>query len=106
MTSHNWSLQLSVRYRTIAAPEITAPEFKQEDGQLGICFHKCELPPIKLEQVDFWDKSHKKQRVGKCKNGHQIEYLFPRHENGKLDLENGSYGERGFVQKTKYEQEA
>ena len=106
MASHNWSLQLLVRFRQIAAPEITAPKFKLADGQLRICFRECELPPIKLEQVDFWDESHKKQRVGKCKNGQQIEYLFPRDENGKLDLENGSYGERGFVLKMKYEQEA
>jgi hypothetical protein len=45
--------------------------------------------------------------VGKVKGGGvQLEFQFPRDQNGKIDLENGEYGERSTQLKMKYEQEA
>ena len=105
--SHNWALQLLVMFQQIEPQEITNKKFLDEEGYLRKCFRESELPAIKIEQVDFWDETHKKQRVGKCKNGGvQLEYLFPRDESGKLDLTHCDCRERGTSLKMKYEQEA
>ncbi len=61
---------------------------------------------IHIECVHWWDESHKKQRIGKVKNGSSIEYQFPRDEDGKLDLLHGHLSKRGTELKMKYEKEA
>jgi len=67
------------------------------------------LQHIEITNIDFWDETHKKVRIGRyktVKGGKQIEYRFPRSVAGKLDLEHGEFRERGTEYNMKYEKEA
>lgn len=79
------------------------------NGVLPDCFNEDKLPRLNINDIDFWDETHKKARVvGKIKTvkgGKQMELLFRRNPEGKLDP-NGEYASRGSELNMKYDKEA
>ena len=99
--SHRWATQLLIMFRE----DITVPEQFYKEGKLPQCYNLDDIPKVDIRCVDWWDETHKKQRVGKVKNGSKLEYRFPRSE-GSLDLESGTIKDAGFSFHMKYEKEA
>jgi hypothetical protein len=99
--SHRWSAQILIMFRI---PIVLPASWTVH----GVPRHLSSLvvPQIDIECTQYWDESHKKQRIGMIKNGTNIEYRFPRDEDGKLDLINGRLSARGTELKMKYEKEA
>ena len=57
-------------------------------------YDQQKLTPIKIDQIAFWDETHKKVKPGNTAAYDQDEVLtFPRDANGKVDVENGTYQE-------------
>ena len=105
--NHRWALQMLIMYRQIETQDIPK-KFLNADGTLPDCFNEDKLPHIRIENVDFWDETHKKVRIGKykvVKGGKQLEYRFPRGTEG-LYRSNGDYRVRGTEYNMKYDSEA
>jgi len=64
--NHRWALQLLIMYRQIETQDIPK-KFLNADGTLPDCFNEDKLPHIRIDNIDFWDETHKKVRIGKYK---------------------------------------
>lgn len=60
---------------------------------------------VKLQQVVFWEETHKKVHIGKGRKMIKVETRFPQNNNGKLDLENGTYQDKSTYLQVKYSEE-
>ena len=60
---------------------------------------------VSLQQVVFWDETHKKIRIGKGSKSVKSEVRFPRDKEGKVDIQNGTYAERSTYLQVKYPEE-
>ena len=72
-------------------------------------FKVDKLTKVLLDQIVWWDETHKKVLVGRQGVGSvDFQIQFYRDENGKLDLEGGTIDEskRMFQMKFKYDDEA
>ena len=83
----NWCKQLLIRLRIK-----TAVELFKDGAPIPFPFSSEFLRGkyLKIEQIAFWDETHKKVHMGKgSAKGKKEEVRFPRDINGKLDLLNG-----------------
>lgn len=64
------------------------------------------LGPLSLQQIVFWDETHKKVLIGTEGAGStKIQYRFPRDESGRLDAL-GELGQEKHYVKVKFEGES
>jgi hypothetical protein len=102
--NYRWSTQLLLMYGELSQNEV--PEsFKDNDGNYPDCFQVDKLPKLKIQQIGWFDESHKKQKVGKMKNGKKIQMRFRRDAEGNLDP-NGELAPKGYEVGMKYDKEA
>ena len=105
--NYRWSLQLLIMFRKIETQDIPKT-FLNDDGTLPKCFNEDHLPHLDARQIDYWDETHKKVRIGSyktVKGGQQFDYRFFRDMEGGLD-DNGELRPRGTEYNMKYEKEA
>jgi hypothetical protein len=99
--SYLWAAQMLLMFRiAIVLPELWIVAGVPRN--LDVNF----VQKIDIESTQFWDETHKRQRIGKLKNGTNVQYRFLRNEEGKLDLNHGQLSKRGTELKMKYEKEA
>ena len=93
-----WTRQLLAR---LGEPERTfkhGPIEKKYDGTLQ--------GKLSLDQIAWWDETHWKCLICVQNPSKSFQILFPRNEQGRIDMENGEYSkERKFVLNVKYEKE-
>jgi hypothetical protein len=82
-------------------------DLKAPDGTIPGKYNAGKLTKVSINQVAFWDETHKKVRVGQVSaNGVNYQVRFRRDENGKLDVNNGtSIAKEGSQLKMKYAEE-
>jgi hypothetical protein len=70
-------------------------------------FNVEKLTKVSINQIAFWDETHKKVRVGQVgANGMKYQVRFRRDEGGKVNADNGScIAEEGTQLKMKYAKE-
>ena len=81
----------------------------KETGKIPEHCDSSKMEKLEDDQVGWFDECHKKCHIGhKITEGKNDEFLvFPRDENGKLDLENGTHSsEKKHRMKVKCDQEA
>ena len=75
--------------------KLESQKIKGKDGKEYIpeYFDSEKLPKIHLHGICHWDETHPECKAGIEEEGAYVDVLprFPRDENGKVDLENGSY---------------
>ena len=78
-----------------------------EEGKLLDKFNIAKLTPISINQIAFWDETHKKVRIGKVgANGVKYQVRFKRSPEGKVDPENGTcLAKEGTQLNIKYSEE-
>jgi hypothetical protein len=104
---YNWNTQLLIRFGVLKKEDIPSDCYN-EDGNLRPCFDPSNLDALTTSMIAWWDETHKKCTIGglghSSANRHYA--VFPRDENGKLDLENGAYDETKVdTLQVKYEKE-
>ena len=60
---------------------------------------------LNLQQVVFWDETHKKVHIGKGSKTVKLEVRFPRDNNNKINLVKGMYAKRSTYLQVKYPEE-
>ena len=105
IASYRWSTQLLLRLGKMEQHEVPV-ELKNADGTWPDCFNKSKLSPIDIRCVQWWDETHKKQRVGRVRGNTRLQYQFPRFANGGVAPNGGSLPPRKTELKMKYEKEA
>lgn len=105
IANYRWSVQVLLRMKVITVDEIPMDLWEPKDGPLPDCFNPEKLTPIDPKFIAYWDETHKKQRMGKIKNGDNIQYRFKRNADGKVTMD-GQLEDPGEEYKMKYEQEA
>jgi hypothetical protein len=70
-------------------------------------FNVLKLTKVSINQIAFWDETHKKVRVGQVgANGMKYQVRFRRDDDGKVNADNGScIAEEGSQLKMKYAEE-
>lgn len=101
--NYRWATQLLLMYGDLDQKDV--PEMFKVNGDFPECFQSEKLRKLKLEQITWFDESHKKQKVGRIKNGKNIQMRFKRNEEGKPDPE-GEYLPRGYEVAMKFAKEA
>jgi hypothetical protein len=102
--NYHWTTQLLLRYGEMNQENVP-DDFKVEEGEYPDCFWIDKLTAIKIKQVTIFDESHKKQKVGKQKNGRKIQVCFRRDTDGNLDPD-GQLAPKGYKVGMKYDKEA
>ena len=78
--------QILVRFGLLTAAEVT-----DCSGKIPDRFNIDKLTPMSINQLAFWDETHKKVRVGKVgANGVKYQVRFKRTPQGKVDSNNGT----------------
>jgi hypothetical protein len=63
-------------------------------GEIPKWFDAKQMSKLKMAQAVWWDKKHKKCIIGGQQGRKTTNFVrFPRDDNGKIDLVNGSYNE-------------
>ena len=107
VANYRFAIQMCLRLGVLEQEEIPLEIYDpKKDGDIPDCFNVKELTPFSHANTTYWDETHKKQKLGKIKNGDNIEYRFKRSANGKFDSTNGEYGDRNAEYHMKYEKEA
>jgi hypothetical protein len=101
--NYRWATQQLLRYGALKQAEV--PTIFQVNGEYPKCFQVDKLKPLRLEQITWFDESHKKQHVGKMKNDKKIQMRFRRNADGKLDP-NGELCPKGYEVGMKFSKEA
>jgi len=104
---YHWVSQLMIRlseWKPDLAELKAAKLVKDDAASIPACFDFAKLTPLSINQIAFWDETHRKCNLGDV-GGHGILYRYPRNEEGQLDLENGTYAEEKAQVKAKYENE-
>ena len=83
-----------------------ATDFFEED-KIPLHFSDAFLEGkhLNLQQVVFWDETHKKVHIGKGSKTVKSEVRFPRDSDNKIDLVNGTYAKRSTYLQVKYPEE-
>ena len=107
IANYRWSVQVLLRMKEITVDKIPTDLWERKDGPLPDYFDPEKLTPIDPKFIAYWDETHKKQRIGKFKNGNNIQYRFKRNADGKVTMDKGGQlQDPGEEYKMKYEQEA
>ena len=87
--SHGWATQQLVRFGRLDSEKF----WDKETGKIPEHYDSSKMEKLEDDQVGWFDECHKKCHIGhKIAEGKNDEFLvFPRDENGKLDLENGTH---------------
>ena len=94
-----WTRQLLARFGKLK-------ERHPQHGPIERRFDGDLQGKLSLHQVVWWDETHRKCLIGGQNPSKTFQILFPRNENGDLDIENGEYSkERKTVLNVKYEKE-
>jgi hypothetical protein len=89
-----WCTQLCVRLGLVDYREVMRKDGIADEVPIPKWYDQQKLTSIKIDQIAFWDETHKKVKPGNTAAYDQDEVLtFPRDANGKVDLENGTYQE-------------
>lgn len=99
---NNWTKQLCLRF-DVCAPRDLFPFPEEIPKPFSADFLRDKK--VKIQQVVFWDETHKKVHIGKGSSRNQDEIRFPRDNNGKLDLKNGTYKKESEYLQVKYPEE-
>lgn len=102
--SYGWATQQLVRFG-----HLESEKFRDvETGKIPAYYDSSKMPKLEEDQVGWFDECHKKCLIGKqLAAGKDTFFVFPRDENGKIDVANGTYSEEPkFKMKVKYDQEA
>ena len=105
--NHRWALQQLIVHRRIETQDIPK-KFLNPDGTLPKCFNEDHLRHIDALNIDHWDETHEKVRIGRCKTvkgGKQLDCRFLRDLEGGLDDE-GEHDPRSTEFNMKCEKEA
>jgi hypothetical protein len=87
-----WCTQLCVRLGLLDYREVMRKDSIADAVPLPKWYDPEKLTAIKIEQIGFWDETHKKVKPGKTAAfGQHAVLTFPRDANGKVDLKNGKY---------------
>jgi hypothetical protein len=94
--------QILVRFGLLAADRVL-----NEQGNLPDKFNVAKLTKMTINQIAFWDETHKKVRIGKVgANGVKFQVRFKRTPEGKVDPENGTcLAKEGTQLNMKYSEE-
>ena len=94
-----WTKQLLAKFGTLKKREPThGPVEKRFDGAIQ--------GKLALDQIVWWDETHRKCLIGGQNPSKSIQIIFPRNEDGKIDIQNGQYSkERKTILNVKYEKE-
>ena len=69
-------------------------------------FDRSKLGAIELDQIVWWDETHRKCLIGGFSSARDFCLVFKRDENGKLDSQNGTYSNEEIKKlNCKYEDE-
>jgi len=91
---HLWCKQLIVRFGIV---KVTDPTPAFDINLIG---------NLKLEQVVWWDETHKKCLIGGFSSSREFGFVFKRDKQGKIDEKVGSYSEKDVEKlNVKYETE-
>ena len=89
-----WCTQLCVRLGLVDYREVMRKDGIADEVPIPKWYDQQKLTSIKIDQIAFWDETHKKVKPGNTAAYDQDEVLtFPRDANGKVDVENGTYQE-------------
>ena len=87
-------------------------KYKREEVEIRhvpSCYYKNQLPPLTSTQLVFFDEVHVKQVCGppSTSRSNECNILFPRNEEGKVDVERGVYDTKNQLKRAtfKYKQE-
>jgi len=93
-----WTRQLLVRFDRVEREPKHGPVEKRFDSDLQ--------GKLALDQIVWWDETHRKCLIGGQNPSKCIQIKFPRNKDGKVDIENGEYSaERKTILNVKYEKE-
>ena len=94
-----WTTQLLIRFGALDENELQQPIERK--------FCRREVGALELTQVVWWDETHRKCLIGGLSASKDYAVLFPRSQDGNIDLENGSYSNKKITRlNVKYEKEA
>jgi hypothetical protein len=94
IANYRWSVQVLLRMGVLEVKDIPKDLYdKDKDGDLPNCFNPEKLTPIDIKSMAYWDETHKRQKLGKIRNGGNFEYRFKRDEHGNV-ASTRQYGER------------
>jgi hypothetical protein len=80
-----WVTQILVRFGILTGNQVTAPLVNVPDK-----FNATKVIHTSLNQIAFWDETHKKVRIGKVgANGTKFQVRFRRTLEGKVDSQCG-----------------
>lgn len=89
-----WSKQLLIRFGEMPS-DTTQPRF-----------NRAQTGSLHLDQVVWWDETHRKCLIGGLTTNRHFTMKFKRNEDGKLDATNGKYDEKRIqILNCKYEKE-
>ncbi len=94
--------QILVRFGAMPSTD----KIKSADGSIPSKVDAAKLTKVSINQVAFWDETHKKVRVGQVTaNGLDYQVRFHRDENGKIDKNGTCIAKAGSQLKMKYAEE-
>ena len=98
MVRKHWMKQLIIRFGKFDWDTM-------KDGEPPDYFNIEKLTKLVLCQIVYWDETHMKVKIGTSTEVKK-QTMFPRDEEGNLDLVNGKYSDkRGNILRTKYPKE-
>ena len=80
---YEWSTQLLVRFGKLNVEELPRPVEKR--------FYRSSVGELEIQQVVWWDETHRKCLIGGSSTTKDYQMLFMRNSDGKINLENGEY---------------
>ena len=93
-----WTQQLLARLGKLVREPKHGPLEKRFDGDIQ--------GKLALDQIVWWDETHRKCLIGGQNPSKSIQMLFPRNKEGRIDIEKGEYSqERKTILNVKYEKE-
>ena len=93
-----WAQQLLARLGKLVREPKHGPLEKRFDGDIQ--------GKLALDQIVWWDETHRKCLIGGQNPSKSIQMLFPRNKEGRIDIEKGEYSqERKTILNVKYEKE-
>ena len=89
IVSHCWATQRLIMFGYLKPEELPA-KFLDEDGKVPKCFDAAHVRRIIPECINWWDETHKNQRIGKARNGTKLEWRFKLDGSASLEIVNGT----------------
>ena len=100
---HLWCIQLLIRFGELKLDDLYEYDELQRSADR---FNRELIGELELNQVVWWDETHRKCLIGGSSSTKNYQMLFQRDRNGRIDLVNGNYSEeRKTILNVKYEKE-